>query len=308
MSVSLKSVSFHRWYHGYTGGHQKVRDYLQHTLAVENFQVNLWLENKAKIKADLFEQIPEVNYQPHYNPIGADIVFLAGLDWNAYLPLMQSSQVKLNLIQHIRHGDPNHPLHAFLQHRAIRLCVSEAVRQAILPYANGPCFTIKMGHDIPVIKANKVRDLYILAPKQPQLGHAIADWAKKQGLSFLLDDVAVERESVYQNMASSRISIPLPNKTEGFFLPGIEAMALSDWGIVPDCIASREYSKRGANISVCDLDLSSCCDAIDDAMRKLSRWSGAYYRHRGKKRAQNYSLSKERMKYQQILTNVSQIW
>jgi hypothetical protein len=52
----------------------------------------------------------------------------------------------------------------------------------------------------------------------------------------VIHDTPTEREQVYQAMAESVVVIPLPNKTEGFFLPGIEALA--DWAVVPDCIAS----------------------------------------------------------------------
>jgi len=92
------------------------------------------------------------------------------MDWQVYLPFFDLKQVKINLIQHVRHGDKSHPLFEFLKHKAIRLCVSEAVKEAIEPYANGPYFTIKMGHRIPKISRPKRYDLYILATKQPQLG------------------------------------------------------------------------------------------------------------------------------------------
>ena len=121
---------------------------------------------------------------------------------------------------------PHNHLHAFLEHKAIRLCVSEAVRQAILPYANGPCLTIKMGHDVPQLKSEKVQDVYILANKQPEMGQEIAAALKLAGINVLMHDTYVDKHLVLSAMASSRVSLLLPNKTEGFYLPGIEGDAV----------------------------------------------------------------------------------
>ncbi|WP_416305707.1 hypothetical protein [Neptunicella sp. SCSIO 80796] len=308
MTSKKRTILFHRWYHGYTGGHQKVYDYLTHTLASGQFDVNLWVENKASVNPELFTNITGVSYLDDYTPSEADIIFLAGLDWKAYLPFYNPQQPIVNLIQHIRHGDPNHPLHQFLQYKAIRLCVSDAVRQAIAPFANGPCITIKMGHQVPAIKVPKVRDLYILAPKQPALGGALADWARSKGMSVLLHNKAVERDVVYSSMASSRISLPLPNKTEGFFLPGIEAMKLSDWAVVPDCVASREYSAKGANIVECEHSEQGCRTGIHQALQQLSRPYRFYYQFHGKRRVAGYQLKQERKELQYILAHLEQFW
>ena len=103
----------------------------------------------------------------------SDIVFLAGMDWQSYLPHKDSEQDVVNLVQHVRHGDSYIPLHQFLQHKALRICASEEVRQAILPYANGECVTIKKGHTIPTFSIEKSLELYILGKKNPKLAALI---------------------------------------------------------------------------------------------------------------------------------------
>jgi hypothetical protein len=306
--LDKKSIAFHRQYYAYSGGHQKVCDYLRHTIAFEGYLPSLWLDNCSVVQSQLFDDIKGVDYVEKYAPDKADAVFLAGMDWQAYQPFFDAQQPKINLIQHIRHGDKNHPLFQFLQHRAIRLCVSDAVRDAILPYANGPCITIRMGHKIPKRVSPKRYDLYILAPKQPELGKQLFVWANSIGLRVLMHDVPTERELVYQAMAESVVAIPLPNKTEGFFLPGIEAMALADWAVVPDCIASREYTLPTANVSSCQLNLASCQQAIEDALQKATRWRSVFSRRKGEKICRSYDPANERRSFHHVLKQIEQLW
>lgn len=303
-----KSISFHRKYTSYSGGHQKVCDYIQHTVTSGLFAPSLYLENSSTVQKQLFSHIQGVEYSPEYNPEKTDVVFLAGMDWQAYQPFFNPQQVKVNLIQHVRHGDQNHPLFQFLQHRAVRLCVSEAVKEAIEPYANGPCFTIKMGHEIPNLIESKSYDLYILATKQPQLGKQLFDWAQNIGLKVMMHDQRTEREIVYQAMAKSLVVITLPNKTEGFFLPGIEAMALAEWAVVPDCIASREYSLNKANISRCELNFQACQNSIEDALVKVKSWKLFVNKWYGRRLCAAYSPKQERLSYLSILHGLDELW
>ena len=292
----------------YSGGHQKVCDYIQHTIDSGLFSPALYLTNSSPVQKQLFNHINGLEYSLQYSPAQADVAFLAGMDWQAYLPFFDPKQVKINLIQHVRHGDKNHPLFQFLQHKAIRLCVSEAVKEAIVPYANGPCFTIKMGHDIPKLTRVKQYELYILATKQPQLGKQLFEWAISIGLKVLLHDKTTEREHVYQAMAESVVAITLPHKTEGFYLPGIEAMALADWAVVPDCIASREYSLNKVNITSCELSLTACKKATLHAIRQVDSWKFRIHKWQGRRHSLSYSLKNEQINYHNILHNLDEIW
>ncbi|MBC3764927.1 glycosyltransferase [Neptunicella marina] len=308
MITPKKSILFHRWYHGYTGGHQKVCDYLHHIQSTGLYDVNLWLENKAKTQTGLFSNLAGIKQVENYDPRDFDYIFLAGLDWNAYLPFKDNNQPVINLIQHVRHGNPKHPLFDFLQHRAIRICVSDAVKDAISPYANGPCFTIKMGHQFAKLKMPKNNDLYILGTKQPEMANEIGSWAENKGFSVITHSRPVERDLVYQSMAKSRVTIALPNKTEGFYLPGIEAMALSDWVVVPDCIANREYASNGANITLCEHSIEACKVSISKVFGELSFTRRMFFKYKGLQRVKSYDLSKERICVTSLMKDIDQIW
>ena len=309
----MKSICFHRKYYGYTGGHQKVRDYLQHTAGQNDYKASLFLDNQANTEHDLFDAIEHVHYQQEYDPIAADIVFLAGMDWDAYLPFLDPTQIKINLIQHVRHGDANHPLNRFLQYRAIRLCVSDAVKDAIQEQANGPCITVKMGHQIDgnvhvrELSSEHI-DLYILANKQPKLGETVRHWAERKGMNVVCHNYTVPKQHVLHNMKRATITLALPNKTEGFYLPGIEAMALSRVVVVPDCIANREYMQRGANAIMVNYDLTSIKKGIDDAMVLNKSTIALLSRFRGRKIANQYQLQRERHAFLQVLKNIKDLY
>lgn len=294
MTGYRKTISFYRDYRGYTGGHQKFCDYLQHVFSLNSFDVEFYLNATSPTHPELFNQFPSSVYRAEYNPSSANIVFLAGMDWNAYLPHYQENQTKVNLIQHVRHADPSEPLFQFLKYKAVRICVSEPVRQAILPYANGPCVTIRMGHALPNLKRPKQCQLYILANKQPELGRRLAMWAKSLGWRVMLHDHVVPLNEVHEAMASAEVTLPLPHRTEGFYLPGIEAMALSDWVVLPDCVASKAYAKSWVNITSCQLTFESCQSALLHAMGRKGTIAGAILRFGGRKMARSFSLERER--------------
>ncbi|MDC8833022.1 hypothetical protein [Alteromonas gilva] len=301
MSIRIKNkrISFLRYYHGYTGGHQKVRDYLDHFVDA-GWQPSLYLSNKAATEKSLFSEIPGVDYQCNYQPAGFDTIFLAGMDWQHYLPLRDKSQTVINLIQHVRHGDPEEPLFQYLQEPAIRLCVSSAVKEAIQPFANGPCYTIRMGHRFPEVKARRQWDLYILANKQADLGAELYDWATGLGFNVKIDKSTQEHRDVIASMAASAITVALPNPTEGFYLPGVEAMHYSKAAVVPYCVANREYFNTFANLFMPDYNIKAIKRDILRASKRssLATSLGCLL---GKKIASAYTLERERKELQNCL-------
>lgn len=298
--MNQKRISFIRHYHGYTGGHKKVRDYLSHFIEL-GWTPSLYLSNQARTNRTLFTSLPGVTYQTNYEPDHADVVFLAGMDWQTYLPTHQEQKPIVNLIQHVRHGDSKEPLFQYLQYPAIRLCVSEAVREAILPHANGPCHVIKMGHEFTQIKRRAIRDIYILATKQPQLGAELQQWAQREGLDVLCHTKTQESTTVVEAMASSDITVVLPHKTEGFYLPGIEAMRYSRTAIVPYCVANKEYYSRFSNMHMPHYTLPAIQASITQALN-----TSAIYRSSqgliGRFLSRQYTIDNERKQLARCLS------
>ena len=296
------TFSFFRNYEKYTGGHQKFYDYIEHTKALPSAQCELFVQNDCSVMPGFFNNITGVKYQASYNPNACNIVFLAGMDWQYYLPHARRDDVIVNLVQHVRHGDNTHPLFNFLPHKAFRICVSDAVRDAVTPYANGICRTIPIGHTIPHLTHEKEYDLYILAKKNVKFGRTIAKWTEHVGLKYLLHDYLVNKDEVLSSMAKAKVSLVLPNPTEGFFLPGIEAMALSERAVVPDAIANREYCKLGTNALLCEYNVEAVTLAVKTSLDRLKTTYHQYEKLAGEKLARSYSLTQEREIYHQLIT------
>lgn len=319
----MRTISFHRQYLGYTGGHQKVFDYIKHTSAHDDFSPRLYLSDKNALETakpdtakpetstqenNPFKRIEQGYIENVYQPNRHNIAFLAGLDWRAYQRYFDSQQIKVNLIQHLRHADKEHVLNSFLSHKAIRLCVSQAVCDAVSKQANGPCFTIKMGHSMPTITETKQHDLFILATKRPGWGSALADYAKGLGLSVDLIQHSTARELILKKMAAAKMSLVIPNKTEGFYLPGIEAIHYSDVAIVPNCIANLEYMNKDDNAILCANTLNACKQGIDAAIKYLQQPRLNTSNINALDVINTYSLEKERLQYHKILNEIDYIW
>ena len=55
-----KKILFARRYLGYTGGHKKVRDYLEHAVSDRDWDVSLYLTGRPKVAGEFFDKIQGV--------------------------------------------------------------------------------------------------------------------------------------------------------------------------------------------------------------------------------------------------------
>lgn len=302
-------VLFYRDFRGYSGGHQKVFDYFSHLKSTEDFLPNisfskatLWDETSPWYSDHQFSEIA-------FAPRKYDYLFLAGMDW---AQLRDSfSRPIINLVQHVRHADPTQDVYPFLTRKAIRICVSPEVEQAIRSTGkvNGPTFTISNGANIPARPLERVRDFYLLGGKQPELALIIGARLEEMGYSVKTDHFYVSRKDMLESMATSRISCVLPKLTEGFYLPALESMALSDLTIVPDCVGNRSFCIGNVNCLLTTFDLEDILDNCIQGMSLLKE-PATIDRIKGEARrtVSKHSLEAERSKFLEIMRNIPQIW
>ncbi|MFA7556152.1 MAG: hypothetical protein WCY88_18070, partial [Spongiibacteraceae bacterium] len=110
-------------------------------------------------------------------------------------------------------------------------------------------------------------------------------------------------------MACSRVSVVLPNHTEGFYLPALESMALSDVTVVPDCIGNRSFCFDGINCLMPVLELEPLVRAVQEALAITKDKP----RLRALKRAahiqlKEHSLERERQQFYKILDDLPALW
>lgn len=307
-----KRLLFTRNYQGYTGGHQKVFDYYTHAQLVNGWQPAIHFTPSSVVDDSFPWPLPVYTESVAFEPRQASALFLAGLDWQQVQPSLSKSLPVINFIQHVRHADANLPLRQYLSRKAIRICVSQQVSEAILATGevNGPVVTIANGHDVGAVPVQRDRAVFVLGGKQPQLTRELQQRLSQQGVASLVFDSLRPRQEVMQAMASSSVSVLLPNNTEGFYLPALESMALSDVTIVADCVGNRGfcYDQKNCIIprSLSGEDywqsiLQALATLEDQSVLKEFKW------HAQSTVAQ-HSLERERREFHDVLDNLFNMW
>ena len=306
----MRRLLFTRHYANYTGGHGKVFDYIQHADAHTGWRAHVHVHPASTDEANPFLSHPRA-IRGFSDPQGDDALFLAGDDWQ-WMPPDCGRRVVFNLIQGIRHADPRLPLHGYLSRKAIRLCVSHAVAAAISATGrvNGPIHVIPAALSLPVNAlpaACTVREgIFIYAHKQPSLGTQLAAALREQGHRVDLQLDLVDRASFLAKLARSAIAIPLPLPQEGFFLPGLEAMAMGSLLIGVDAGGNREYLRDGVNAIVAAPDLEAILAAVarvpEDHGERDAMLGAALETTAG------FSLMSERRAFHRLLDDVEAEW
>jgi glycosyltransferase involved in cell wall biosynthesis len=107
-------------------------------------------------------------------------------------------------------------------------------------------------------------------------------------------------------MRLARVAVVLPLPCEGFYLPGLEAMASGCAVVMPDAIGNRAYAVPGRNAQMPDMDV----DAVVDATKRLlpDQRSLLSLANAGLATAARHSLQAERAALHRILDNLDPLW
>jgi glycosyltransferase involved in cell wall biosynthesis len=309
--VKPQRVLFYRDLIAHTGGHQKVADYFGHLQSSFKFQPDISFSERTHWDSSN-PWFPTYQYKSVvYNPLKYDLVFLAGTDWQQYLSFAgKSNKPVINFIQHVRHADPVSDVFEFLSQPAVRICVSQQVADAIQATSrvNGPVFTIPNGVDLPLLARDKAYDLIILGIKQPAFAKAIHQRLASSGLRILVVDQWVPREEWFGLLAASRLALLLPNPTEGFYLPALEAMYYSDLVVVPDCIGNRDFCMPEQNCLMPAYDVESVLTNVNRGLALLNSEELAQLKHNAANMVRAHSLANERKAFLKIMGDMKNLW
>lgn len=311
-----RCVLFYRTFYGFTGGHLKVWHYYNHVKHSKKYEplisfspdtiwedANPWLALRHQVLSP-------------WDVERADVLFLAGMDWSILTETQRNSPPKpiINLIQHVRHAVPQESLYRYLSHRAVRICVSEQVTEALrtTKKVNGPLFTIPNGIDfteLPLCKSWESRDFDILVVgiKQPLLATEIRHCLDTSNYKVEIITDLIPRSSFLNLLSNSKITLFLPNMTEGFYLPALEGFALGTLVICPDCIGNRTFCLPNKNCLQPYYNAESILGAIQDALQLTSQKRNNLLQA-GWQIAQQHSLLNERRSFLEILDHIKKIW
>jgi hypothetical protein len=313
----MKRVVFLRDFRAFRGGHLKVFHYFEHVRSSPHYEARIrFSEDSVWDQSNPWWRLPDSVLEPGED-MRADVIFLAARsDW---LVLDASQRAHspvpiINLIQGFRHVKPQEQASRFVANRAIRICVTPELEQALQSAggATGPIFTVPIGLDLESLPAppeprDRDIDCVILAVKDRRLGRSLARDLERAGHSVLLIEDLLERERLMSAIARSRVSVHLPAVDEGAYLPALECMALGTLVVCPDVTGNRSFCRDGETCLMPPRDRSSLFEA---ARRLLALGPSAAEELRLAARAESaaHTLSAERASFLEILDRVEELW
>jgi glycosyltransferase involved in cell wall biosynthesis len=309
----VRTLLFHRKYRRFHGGHLKVWHYFNHVLAAPGWDARVHFD--ADSSWDTTNPWAEVRDRvvDHLDEVRPDALFVAGRDWQRLdrLGLLDRGLPTLNLIQHVRHAEEWSIQSRYLGHKAIRICVSQEVAEAVeAAGSRGPTIVIPNGVDVPAVTGGDAEsrpvDLLIAGLKQPvlarRLGERLADGRTVEVLTE-----HVPREDFLAAMRRARVSLFLPNEEEGFYLPALEGMALGTLVVCPDCVGNRSFCRDGVNAFRPEYDVDAIAEAADTALALSGSAAGAVLAA-GLATAASHSLQAEREAFHRVLADLDALW
>lgn len=308
-----KTVLFYRDFQEYTGGHQKVADYFSHLQSTTEFTVDIAFSKATRWDSSNPWFPAYQDKAGDYFPAKYDYAFLAGVDWQVYVASERKpNQPIVNFIQHVRHADPAQPMHRFLSEKAVRICVSQEVADAIKAtgLVNGPLFTINNGIAIPAIEAShKQYDVFIFGPKNPELARELEAELTQQGINAFVINHWLPREQLLGALAASRVAVLLPGKTEGFYLPALESMRYADLTVVPDCVGNRSFCHDRQNCLFPAYNTPALVAAVQDGLALVQQPDQLnIFKRNCVDTLAYHSLERERTEFLDLMRQLDSIW
>ena len=323
---SSRKIWFHRGYTGLTGGQVKHSHYFEHVLRMPGFAPKITF---SKQPANALQALERWKFWPaedgtrveRWEPAQRDVLFVAGVDW-CYLTQSSWGALtipRINLIQHVRHAHEGTELYGYLSERAVRICVSQEVADAIgaTGRTKGPILTIPNGTDTvpfepdgegsPEGYETRHRSIMIVGYKSPDLARALSERLGAERIEHFLLTKFTERDTFLALLAESRIAVCLPRPEEGFYLPAIEAMASGCLVVTLDCIGNRGFCRHEKSCLVAEPDPESLFGMTKRALAMPAPERAALHQ-RARDTVARHSLDVERERFHAVLGDIDRLW
>lgn len=311
---AVRLVLFHRKFRRFHGGHLKVWDYFNHALATPGFDVRILFDESTSWDASNPWSDARDRVVTSLDNVEPDMLFIAGRDWQRLegMGLLDRGLPILNLIQHIRHADDWSIQSRYLHRKAIRICVSEEVADALKSAGSeGPTIVIPNSVDLPILEGvdgnERPVDVFIAGPKQPVMARRLHELLEPTQLRIQTITDHVEREMFLNAMREARVTVFLPNEEEGFYLPALEGMALGTIVVCPDCVGNRSFCIPGVSAFRPNYSFDAITEAAQHALA-LSKAEQFALRNGARRVALDHAPEAERAAFARILLKIDQLW
>ena len=321
-----RTVWFYRDHVRLYGGHVKHSHYFDHVLRMPGFAPRITFSAEPSNEAQTCERrrlwpAGDGVIAERWQPESRDVLFLAGVDWR-YLAgsgLETLANSRINLIQGVRHAREDTELYRYLSQRAVRICVSREVADAISATGrtNGPVLTIPNGIDVvpfaaegeggPEGYATRRHPVTIVGYKRPDLARNLSSRLDAQRVEHRLVTEIVGRDEFLALLAASRIAVCLPRTEEGFYLPALEAMASGCLVVTLDCVGNRGFCRHEDNCLLAEPNPESLFAMTRKAHRMSASERGDTHR-RARDTAADHSLEAERTRFHVVLADIDRLW
>ncbi len=318
----MRKVWFHREYAQFTGGHLKHSHYVGHVATMRGFtpRITFSRHSAGELLSEERRQLwplSVVRDVPNWGPRAGDVLFVAGTDWR-YLGTFGLDRLPnpiINLIQHVRHAHADTELYEYLAQKAIRICVSQEVADAICATGRvqGPVFVIPNGTDIEPdpLRLKHLRDrkmpVVVVAYKRPDLAQPLCGHLAAANIEHLALTRLQKRGDFLDALAESRVAVCLPHVEEGFYLPALEAMGMGCLLVTLDCVGNRGFCRDEENCLVAAPTTESLVAATERALC-LPQPQQKEFLQRSLETVRTYTLAAERQRFQALLSDVDRIW
>ncbi len=321
-----RTIWFHRAFKAVTGGEIKHSHYFGHARRMPGFETRIAFTGGPLNEALAAERrrlwpVGRIDGAAAWTPASDDVLFLAGTDWR-YLDAMAldgTDRPRINLVQHVRHADPDTELWSYLPRRAIRICVSAEVADAVARTGRprGPVIAIPNATELPPWDWDQAggggawegrrRPVAIVGYKRPELAASLSERLRRDGVEHEILTGVRERGSFLAYLAETRVAVCLPDPTEGFYLPALEAMACGCVVVTLDAVGNRGFCRDGENCVVAEQDPDSLARAVGHAFWRPED-ARAGLLAGGTETVAAHALHVERSRFHAVLRDVDELW
>lgn len=322
----VRSIWFHRAFKAVTGGEVKHAHYFGHARQMVGFAPRIAFTGgplNAVLAAERRRLWPvgSIDGVAGWTPAEDDVLFLAGTDWR-YLTALEldgTHHPRINLVQHVRHAEPDTELWSYLPRRAIRICVSAEVADAIAETGRprGPVVAIPNATELPpwdwgdaagcAAWEGRPRPVAVVGYKRPELAAALSERLRRDGVEHDVLARVLERGSFLAQLAETRVAVCLPDPTEGFYLPALEAMACGCVVVTLDAVGNRTFCRDGENCIVAGQDAERLARAVGHAFWLSEDARGSLLASAADTVAA-HALHVERSRFHAVLRDVDGLW
>ena len=331
-SELARTVWFHRAYRALTGGELKHAHYFAHTRAMPGFAARISftggpLDAAREAERRRLWPVGSLTLAEQWAPADDDVLFVAGTDWRyvGERGLLRADHPTINFVQHVRHADPETELYRYLPHRAVRICVSAEVADAVASTerACGPIVAIPNGTDVVAARDGptpaaapwdtRARAVTIVGYKRRDLASALSERLHERELPHELVSGFVPRAAFLELLADSQVVVCLPDPTEGFYLPALEAMASGCLVVTLDAVGNRGFCRHEDNCFISSADAggaalaASLAEVVERAVRLPAETRNVLLAGAAATVA-THALHVERSRFHAVLADIDRLW